>query len=217
MKIDILSLFPGYFQGPFNESIVKRAQEKGILQIELVDIREYSTNRHRKVDDRPFGGGPGMVMMPQPLCDAIREAKAKSVSAVPHVIYLSPQGKTLTAAKCRELAEREHLILVCGHYEGIDERVVQLEVDEEISIGDYVLTNGCLPAIVLVDSVVRLIPGALGHPSAADEDSFERGILDCPHYTQPVVFEGLAVPDVAALEKTRQVRPDLLKDRSSRK
>jgi tRNA (guanine37-N1)-methyltransferase len=219
-RIDILSLFPGYFKGPFDESILKQARNKGILDINLVDIREFAENRYRKVDDRPYGGGPGMVLMAPPVTRAIRSVK----TPLARVIYLSPQGALLTAAKSRELAAYEHLILLCGHYEGIDERALEMEVDEEISIGDYVLTNGCLAAIVLLDSVVRFVPGVLGHELAAEEDSFEKGMLDCPHYTRPEVFEGKSVPEVllsgnhqkiaewrrqAALEKTKKVRPDL--------
>ena len=221
MRIDILSLFPDYFQGPFDESIIKRAREKGIIEINLIDIRNYADNKYRKVDDRPYGGGPGMVLMSQPTTSAIRSVKSPESK----VIYLSPQGTPLTASKCRELAKIKHLILLCGHYEGVDERVLESDVDEEISIGDYVLTNGCLPAIVLVDAMVRFLPGVLGHESAADEDSFEQGIFDCPHYTRPEVFEGKSVPKVllsgdhkkieewrrqTALEKTKRVRPDLL-------
>lgn len=221
MLIDILSLFPGYFIGPFDESIIKRAREKGLIDIRLTDIRDFADNRHRRVDDRPYGGGPGMVIMPQPMTAAIRHVKTPQT----RVIYLSPQGKVLTAAKCRQLAQETHLVLLCGHYEGVDQRVLDQEVDEEMSIGDYVLTNGCLSAIVLVDSVIRFIPGVLGHELAAAEDSFEKGLLDCPHYTRPEVFEGHNVPtvllsgnhkDIAnwrreqALTKTRIVRPDLL-------
>lgn len=221
MIIDILSLFPGYFKGPFDESIIKRAKEKGILDIRLVDIRDFADNRYRRVDDRPYGGGPGMVMMPQPVTSAIRHVK----TSTSRVIYLSPQGSLLNAAKCRELAKYEHLVLLCGHYEGIDQRVLDSEVDEEICIGDYVLTNGCLGAIVLVDAVSRFIPGVLGHALAAEEDSFEKGLLDCPHYTRPEVFEGHSIPEVLssgnhgeiarwryeqALKKTRERRPDLL-------
>lgn len=220
MKIDILSLFPEYFKGPFDESIIAQARKKGLLDIHLIDIRDFADNRFRRVDDRPYGGGPGMVMMAQPVTQAIRSVKEDEA----HIVYLSPQGAPLTAAKCRQLATHKHLILLCGHYEGVDERALKSDVDEEISIGDYVLTNGCLPAIVLVDAVVRFIPGVLGHESAADEDSFEQGILDCPHYTRPEVFEGQTVPEVLlsgnhkkiaewrrekALEKTRRVRPDL--------
>jgi tRNA (guanine37-N1)-methyltransferase len=219
MRIDILSLFPNYFKGPFDESIIMQARKKGILDINCVDIRDFADNRHRKVDDRPYGGGPGMVMMPQPTIDAIRSVKTDQAK----VVYMSPQGRPLTASKCRELAQHEHLILLCGHYEGIDERILN-EVDEEISIGDYVLTNGCLSAIVLVDAMVRFVPGVLGHECAANEDSFENGVLDCPHYTRPEVYEGMAVPDVLlsgdhkkiakwrrekAMEKTKLMRPDL--------
>ncbi len=223
-RYDILSLFPGYFQGPFDESIIGRARDKGIIDINLVDMREFADNKHRRVDDRPYGGGPGMVLMPHPVAKAIRSVKTAGAK----VIYLSPQGRKLTAKKCREIAELEHVVLLCGHYEGIDERVLQSDVDEEICIGDYVLTNGCLPAIVLLDSVIRFIPGVLGHEDAASEDSFENGLLDCPHYTRPEIYEGQKVPDVLrsgdhkkiaewrhqqSLEKTLQVRPDLLDER----
>lgn len=221
MRIDILSLFPGYFKGPFDESIIKQARKKGLVEIQLVDIRDFADNRYRRVDDRPYGGGPGMVMMPQPVTAAIRHVK----TAQSHVIYLSPQGGRLTAAKARQLAERDHLVLLCGHYEGVDQRVLDHEIDEEISIGDYVLTNGCLAAIVLVDSLIRFVPGVLGHALAAEEDSFEKGGLDYPHYTRPFEFEGHCVPPVLlsghhqqieewrheqALKKTRERRPDLL-------
>lgn len=220
MLIDILSLFPGYFEGPFNESMIKRAKEKEIIEIRLIDIRDFAENRYHRVDDRPYGGGPGMVMMPQPVASAIRHVKTPQS----RVIYLTPQGPKLTAAKSRQLAEENHLILLCGHYEGIDQRVLDHEIDEELSIGDYVLTNGCLAAIVVVDSVIRFIPGVLGHALAAEEDSFEKGLLDCPHYTRPEVFEGNAVPSVLlsgnhqeiakwrqeqALRKTKNIRPDL--------
>ncbi len=215
-----MSLFPEYFKGPFDESIIKQARKKQLLEICLHDIRQYTEDRHNRVDDRTYGGGPGMVMMPEPVAKAIRSVRTPQAK----VVYLSPQGQPLTAAKCRELAAVEHLILLCGHYEGIDERVLESDVDEEISIGDYVLTNGCLAAIVLVDALVRFVPGVLGHDSAADEDSFEEGVFDCPHYTRPEVFEGKRVPEVllsgnhkkidewrrqAALEKTKRVRPDL--------
>ncbi len=218
--IDILSLFPDYFSGPFDESIIKRAKERGLVQIRLTNIRDFADDRHRRVDDRPYGGGPGMVMMPKPATAAIRYVKTSQS----HVIYLTPRGKQLNAAKCRELSKKPHLILLCGHYEGIDQRILN-QVDEEISIGDYVLTNGCLAAIVIVDSVIRFIPNVLGHRLAAEEDSFENGLLDHPHYTRPEIFEEQAVPSVLlngnhqeitnwrreqALSKTREVRPDLL-------
>jgi len=220
MRMDILSLFPDYFKGPFDESMIRKAIDAGILDIQLVDIRDYAEDRHRKVDDRPYGGGPGMVLMPEPVTKAIRSVRQPDSK----VVYLSPQGKTLTAKKCRELANESHLIFLCGHYEGIDERVIDIEVDEEISIGDYVLTSGCAAAIVCVDAISRFIPGVVGHVDAVNEDSFENGHLDCPHYTRPEVFESRAVPDVLlsgnhqkialwrkekALEKTRRVRPDL--------
>ncbi len=199
-----------------------QARKKGLVDICLVDIRDFADNKWRKVDDRPYGGGPGMVLMPEPVTKALRSVKTPQS----RVVYMTPQGTPLTAAKCRQLAAQEHLIVLCGHYEGIDERVLESEVDEEISIGDYVLTNGCLAAIVLVDAVLRFVPGVLGHEAAASEDSFEGGVLDYPHYTRPEVFEGKAVPPVLlsgnhqeiaqwrrgkAFEKTQRVRPDLLK------
>jgi tRNA (guanine37-N1)-methyltransferase len=220
LRIDILSLFPDYFQGPFDVSIIKRARERGLLDIHLVDIRDFAEGKHRKVDDRPYGGGPGMVMMPQPLAKAIRSVKREGS----HVIHLSPQGKVLTASKSQQLAEISHLVLVCGHYEGVDQRVLEKEIDEEISIGDYVLTNGCLPAIVLVDAVCRFVPDVLGHEESALSDSFQNGLFDAPQYTRPLEFEGMMVPEVLrlghhaeiekwrsseALKKTRRVRPDL--------
>lgn len=221
MRFDILSLFPEYFTGPLDESIIKRAKEKGIIEIGLVDIRDFTENRHNRVDDRPYGGGPGMVLMAEPVVKAIRSVKSPKSK----VVYLTPQGKKLTAEKCRVLANEEHLVLLCGHYEGVDERALTAEVDEEISVGDYVLTNGCIAAITLLDAVSRFIPGVIGHSSSADEDSFENGLLDCPHYTRPEVFEGMEVPKVllsgdhkkiaewrreAAYEKTKKIRPDLL-------
>lgn len=226
MHFDILSLFPGYFQGPFDESIISRAKNQGIIKIRLVDIRDFADNKWKRVDDRPYGGGPGMVLSPEPVAKAIRNARQEAENAghKPRVIYLSPQGKPLTAAKCRELAKSPYLILLSGHYEGIDERVLEQEVDEEISIGDYVLTNGCIAAIVLVDAVSRFIPGVIGDSASVEQDSHEEGLLDCPHYTRPEVFEGKAVPPVllsgnhqkiaewrrqAKLEKTARIRPDL--------
>jgi len=222
MRWDILSLFPGYFKGPFDESIIKRAKEKGLLDIRLLDIRDFAENKHNRVDDRPYGGGPGMVLMPGPVAQAIRSVKTPEAK----VIYLSPQGKPLTAAKCRELAASSHIVLLCGHYEGVDERVLEMLVDEEISIGDYVLTNGCAAAIILVDAVARFVPGVIGHEEAASQDSFEEeGLLDCPHYTRPEIFEEKKVPEVlvsgdhkkisewrrqAAWEKTKRVRPELI-------
>ncbi|MES2344471.1 MAG: tRNA (guanosine(37)-N1)-methyltransferase TrmD [Chlamydiota bacterium] len=223
MIIDILSLFPEYFQGPFDVSILKKAIENGRLEIHQTNIRDFAAGKHQKVDDRPFGGGPGMVLMPEPLVKAIRAKRKKNSK----VIYLSPQGKPLTAKTCERLSVESHLILVCGHYEGIDQRVIEKEVDEEISIGDYVLTNGCLPAIVLVDAVARFIPGVLGHCESVQQDSFQNGIFDAPHYTTPRDFEGVGVPEVLlagnharinkwreeeAIKNTRRVRPELFKE-----
>jgi tRNA (guanine37-N1)-methyltransferase len=221
MQIDILSLFPDYFEGPFKVSMLKRAIEKGLLEIRLKDVREFGEGKHQKVDDRPYGGGAGMVLMPGPMVQAIRSLKREGS----HVVYLSPQGKPLDAAVCQRLAKHSHLILVCGHYEGMDERVIEKEVDEEISIGDYVLTNGCLAAIVLVDATVRFIPGVLGHESAAELESFQNGLLEGPCYTRPEEFEGMQVPEVLkkghhaeiakwrllkGKEKTQRIRPDLI-------
>lgn len=220
MKWDILSLFPDYFSGPFDVSMIKRAKEKGLLEINLVDIREFAPGRYQQVDDRPYGGGPGMVLMAEPVTQAIRKVKSERS----HVVYLTPQGKPLTAQRCSELAKKEHLVVLCGHYEGVDERALELEVDEEISIGDYVLTSGCPAAIVLVDSVSRFVPGVIGNEEATKQDSFENGIFDAPVYTRPPVFEGMEVPEVLrnghhaeieawrekiAQEKTKRVRPDL--------
>ena len=222
MEIDILSLFPAYFRGPFDVSMLMRARESGLLEIRHVDIRDFAENKNRRVDDRPFGGGPGMVLCPGPVAKAIRSARKPGS----RVVYLSPQGPLLNAAKCQELAKVDHLVLLCGHYEGVDERVLLSEVDEEISIGDYVLTNGCAAAIVVIDAVARFIPGVIGHPDAVWEDSFQEGIFDAPHYTRPEVFEGIEVPQVLregnhaeirkwrkseAMKKTCRVRPDLVK------
>jgi tRNA (guanine37-N1)-methyltransferase len=223
MRFDILSLFPQYFKGPFDESLIKRAREKGLVEINLIDIRDFAENKWRKVDDRPYGGGPGMVLMPEPVTKAIRSVRKPES----RVIYLSPQGTPFSAIKASQLATQSHLVLLCGHYEGIDERVLEAEIDEEISIGDYVLTNGGPAAIILVDAILRFVPGFLGHPEAAAQDSFSEGFFDCPHYTQPLDFEGRKVPEILrsghhkeianwrrkeAEEKTRRVRPDLIKN-----
>lgn len=220
MRWDILSLFPKYFKSPFEVSMLKRAQNKGLLEINLVDIRDFATGRSKQVDDRPYGGGPGMVLMASPVLSAIRSIKKKES----HVIYLSPQGKPLIASKCASLANKEHIILLCGHYEGVDERALKMEVDEEISIGDYVLTSGAPAALVVLDAVSRFIPGVIGNEEAVRQDSFENGLFDAPLYTRPPVVEGYAVPPVLsqgnhkkirawreekAKEKTKHVRPDL--------
>lgn len=221
MKLSLLSLFPELFSPLLEESILGRAVASGLLEVERIDIRDHATDRHHRVDDRPYGGGPGMVLMPEPTVAALRSCR----SSVSRVVHLSPQGKTLDAAMARRLSSEEHLVLLCGHYEGVDERVIEHHVDEEISIGDYVLTNGVLAAMVLVDAVARFIPGVIGDPEGPALDSFESGILDHPHYTRPPEFEGARVPEVLlsgdhrrieewrrarAEEKTRKVRPDLL-------
>lgn len=189
LSIDVLTLFPGYFSGPFSESLLKKAQDKGLLKIRLVDIRAFADNKWNRVDDRPYGGGPGMVLMPGPVVQAIRSVKREKSC----VIYLSPQGEPLTASLARSLAQESHLVLLCGHYEGVDERALK-EVDREVSIGDYVLSSGNPAAVVLVDAVSRFVPGFMGDSASVEQDSFEQGLFDWPHYTRPEVFEGQAVP-----------------------
>ncbi len=220
MHIDLLSLFPEYFRSPLEVSILKRAIESGKISVSLTDVRDFAEGKHRKVDDRPYGGGPGMVLMPGPVARAIRARRREDS----HVVYMSPQGKLLSPAVCERLALCPHLVIVCGHYEGLDQRVIEKEVDEEISIGDYVLTNGCLASLVLLDAMVRFIPGVLGDEESAASDSFQQGVFKGPAYTRPEEFEGMKVPLVlqsgnhAAIkqwrcnqgaEKTGQVRPDL--------
>ncbi len=193
MHFDILSLFPEYFQGPFSTSIVRRALERDLISISLTNIRDFAKGRHQQVDDRPYGGGPGMVLSAGPLVEAIESVRDRDA----YVVYLSPQGKLLDHKMCRRLAEKKHLVLVCGHYEGIDERVIHQEIDEEISIGDYVLTNGCVAAIVILDSIIRFIPKVLGNEESAKQDSFEkREIFEGPQFTRPFIFRGEAVPEV---------------------
>ena len=224
MRVDLLSLFPEFFSTPLATSILKRAIKRELLNVGLINIRDFSDPPHYRTDERPYGGGPGMVMMAPPVVRALRSVRRESS----HTIYLSPSGAPLTAARCRELADHRHLIVLCGHYEGIDERCLK-DVDEQISIGDYVLTSGCAAALVLLDAVVRLIPGVLGHDEANREESFETPSLDWPHYTRPEAFEGEGVPEVllsgnhshiaawrkeAALKKTATHRPDLLKERA---
>lgn len=221
MRIDILTLFPQMFSS-LNESILKRAREKQLISVNLIDIRDFSRDIHKKCDDAPYGGGNGMVMTPQPLYDAIMSVKTPASK----VIYLSPKGQTFNDSKARELAKEEHLIFVCGHYEGIDERVIELCVDEEISIGDYVLTGGELACMVVVDGLSRHIAGVLGNEESAMEESFSAGLLEYPQYTRPQEFMGLSVPEVLlsgnhaeiakyrneqSLKLTLERRPDLLK------
>ncbi|GAB4324188.1 MAG: tRNA (guanosine(37)-N1)-methyltransferase TrmD [Candidatus Sumerlaeia bacterium] len=226
MRIDILTIFPPMIEAVLGQSILKRALEKGLVQINVCDIRRFSTDKHSCVDDYPFGGGAGMVMKPEPLVAAIEDAAGVGPDRTGFVIYMSPQGKTLTHQIVRELTRREHLVIVCGRYEGVDERVLEGWVDEELSIGDYVVSGGELPAMVLTDAIVRLIPGVLGNEESAKLDSFFHGLLDYPHYTRPREFRGRGVPEVLlsgdhariqawrrrkALERTLRRRPDLLK------
>ena len=221
MKIDVLTLFPGMFPGPLDESIIKRACESGRLQLGVHDLRDYTHDRHRTVDDRPFGGGPGMLLKPEPLFEAVEALRGEKT----RVILTSPAGRPFRQEIARELAGEKHLLLVCGSYEGFDERVRQRLVDDELSIGDYVLTNGALPAMVLIDAVTRLLPGVLGDDESALDESFSERLLEYPQYTRPAEFRGMNVPEVllsgdhAAIEKwrreqatvqTRQRRPDLL-------
>ncbi len=223
MRIDVLTIFPGIFESPLRESLLGRAVEAGIVDVRVHDIRDVTTDLHRQVDDEPYGGGPGMVMKPEPLF-----ASVESLGEGPkRVILLSPAGRRLDQALVRELAAEPWLVLVCGRYEGVDERVVGGLPAEEISIGDYVLSGGEVPAIVLLEAVTRLVPGVVGSEESLERESFETGILDHPHYTRPQEFRGMRVPEVllsgdhaeverwrraAALDKTRRNRPDLLKD-----
>ena len=221
MKIDVLTLFPGMFPGPLDESIIKRACESGRLRLGIRDLRDYTHDRHRKVDDRPFGGGPGMLMKPEPLFEAVEALRGEKT----RVILTSPAGRPFRQEIAQELAGEEHLLLVCGSYEGFDERVRECLADDELSIGDYVLTNGALPAMVIIDTVTRLLPGVLGDDESSVDESFSDGLLEYPQYTRPAEFRGMSVPEVllsgdhAAIERWRreqarmrtgQRRPDLL-------
>jgi len=195
MRIDVVTLFPALVGAVTDHGVTGRAAERGVLSLIAWNPRDDATDRHRTVDDRPYGGGPGMVMRIEPLRTTIRRARAADPRPV-RVLYLSPQGRTLDQAMVRELSGRERLLLVCGRYEGVDERLIRAEVDEEVSVGDYVLSGGELPAMVLIDAVARLLPGVLGHADSAAEDSFADGVLDYPHYTRPEALEGMEVPAV---------------------
>lgn len=224
MKIDLVTIFPGIFDGPFRESMIKRAVEKGLVTINLVDLRDYTKDRHRQVDDAPYGGGRGMILKPEPLFEAVEDLKIKSSADEQTVILLSPQGRRFNQQAAIELAQKKHLVLICGRYEGVDERVRTALVDDEISIGDYVLTGGELAAAVVVDAVVRLLPGFLTEEAAVNE-SFTGSLLEHPHYTRPAVYKGVEVPAVLlsgnhkeiarwrreqSLKRTLERRPDLL-------
>lgn len=192
MRIDILTLFPTMFDGPLSQSIIGRARDRGILELAITDIRDFATDKHRTVDDTPYGGGPGMVMATGPLSAAIESAKTEQSWTV----FLSPQGRVFNQSIARELVQKPRLILVCGHYEGIDERARELLADDEISIGDYVLTGGELPAMVLTDALVRLLPGVLGDDASSSDESHSEGLLEYPHYTRPLDFRGATIPPV---------------------
>ncbi len=221
MKIDIITIFPEICRTPLNLSMMKRAQESGALELQIHDLRNWTNDKHHVVDDSPFGGGQGMVMKPEPIFAAVESLRTNKS----WVVLMTPQGRRFDQAMAREFSAREHLIVICGHYEGVDHRVVEHLVDAEVSIGDYVLTNGAIAAVVFVDAVARLLPGALGHEQSAAEDSFSDGLLEGPHYTRPAEFRGWKVPDVLlsgnhaeiamwrkeeARRRTRENRPDLL-------
>jgi tRNA (guanine37-N1)-methyltransferase len=221
LRIDIITLFPEMLSGFLDQSMMKRARDMGAVQFRFINPRDFTADVHRTTDDRPFGGGPGMVMKPEPLFAAVESVKTPES----RVICLSPQGTVFNQKAAETLSREVHLILLCGHYEGIDERVIENLVDEEISIGDYVLTNGALAAGVIIDAAVRLVPGVLGGEGAAEQDSFSSGLLDHPHYTRPETFRTMSVPAVLlsgnhaaiaawrkeqALKRTRERRPDLL-------
>lgn len=232
MKIDILTLFPEICRAPLSESMMKRAQENRIVDLHIHNLRDWATDKHHIVDDAPFGGGQGMVMKPEPIFAAVEELQSKienqrqSGSDKSKIILMSPAGRRFNHAMATKLSKESHLIIICGHYEGVDHRVIERLVDLEVSIGDYVLTNGAIAAVVLVDAVVRLLPGVLGHEQSAADDSFSTELLEAPQYTRPAEFRGWKVPDVLlsgnhgeiaawkkkeAMKRTRENRPDLLR------
>ncbi len=232
MRIDVVTLFPRILEVIFEESILRRAKEKGLVELHVWNLRDFATDRHRTVDDYPYGGGAGMILKPEPFFRAIeriqQEIPVGPKEGEKHsfkVIFMTPQGIQYNQTMAESLAKEAHLVFFCGHYRGVDERVIEALVDQEISIGDYILTGGELPAAVVIDSVVRLLPGALGNFDSAEKDSFMSGLLDHPHYTRPEVFQGRRVPEVLlsghhakiqewreqqALERTKKRRPDLL-------
>jgi tRNA (guanine37-N1)-methyltransferase len=227
MEIDIITLFPSMFQGPLDESIIKRARDNGFLKLRLVDLRDFTHDKHRTVDDRPFGGGPGMLLKPEPLFDAVESLRRENS----RTLLMGPCGTPYRQEKARSLSQEQHLIIICASYEGVDERVREFLIDEEISIGDYVLTNGALPAMVIVDSVTRLLPGVLGHEESPVDESFSDGLLEHPQYTRPADFRGMKAPDILfsghhaeiakwrrqqAEKRTASLRPDLLQPDTSK-
>ena len=222
MKIDVLTLFPGMFSGPLDESIIKRARDAGLLDLRVHQLRDYAHDRHRTVDDRPFGGGPGMLLKPEPIFEAVESIANPNT----YIILLSPGGRPFSQAIAHELAQKQELLLISGHYEGFDERVRERLAHDELSIGDYVLTNGSLPAMVIIDAVTRLLPGVLGAAESMQDESFSQGLLEYPQYTRPAEFRGMKVPEVLlsgnhaqiaqwrseqAHLRTNERRPDLAK------
>jgi len=226
MRFDIITIFPELFTGVLECGIVRRARQSGLVNIRTVNLRDFTRDKHRSVDDRPYGGGEGMVFMPGPLFEAVEFCRGPEKVPGSEVVLLTPQGKTWSQDLAVEFATIPHLMLICGRYEGVDQRVIDSLVDREISIGDFILTGGEIPAMVILDSVVRLLPGALGCSESAINESFSTGLLDCPQYTRPAEFRGQAVPEILlsgdhekiekwrkekALEKTRRSRPELIK------
>ncbi|OQX96773.1 tRNA (guanosine(37)-N1)-methyltransferase TrmD [candidate division KSB1 bacterium 4572_119] len=232
MKIHIITAFPNLILSPLEESIIKRSQEKQLVEIFVHNLRDYSTDKHHKVDDYPYGGAPGMILKPEPIFACIESILERFKISNPNLLFLTPQGKTFHQSKAVELSEKDHLIFLCGHYKGIDERIRDYWKMDEISIGDYVLTGGELPTLVVIDSVIRLIPGVISDIESARTDSFYDNRLDCPYYTRPEDFRGLKVPEVLlsghhaniqdwqeqkAREKTQKYRPDLLNNNKKKK
>src|ERR1700679_4277449 len=222
MKIDVLTLFPAMFAGPLDESIIMRARKAGLLELKIHNLRDWTHDRHKTVDDRPFGGGPGMLLKPEPIFEAVESVRRAETK----VVLLSPSGRKFDQAIARELAAEKDLLLITGHYEGFDERVREALADDELSIGDYVLTNGALPAMVVIDAVARLLPGVLGDDESSRDESFSHGLMEYPQYTRPAEFRGMKAPDVLvsgnhaeiekwrreqAAQRTKERRPDLLK------
>lgn len=225
MKIHIITAFPDLLRGPFDESIIKRSREKQLVEIFIHDLRQYSNDKHHRIDDYPYGGGPGMIIKPEPIFNCIESVLESYQINEPNLIFLTPQGQKYSQTKAKQLVTKDHLIFLCGHYKGVDERVREYWKMDEISIGDYVLTGGELPALVIIDSVIRLIPGAISDLDSAKTDSFYQNMLDCPSYTRPEVYRNMAVPAVLlsghhaeiekwkkdkALQRTIKVRPDLI-------
>jgi tRNA (guanine37-N1)-methyltransferase len=226
MRIDIVTLFPEICRAPLSESMMKRAQENRIVELHIHNLRDWATDKHHVVDDAPFGGGQGMVMKPKPIFAAVEDLKSQIANRKPQILLMSPAGRRLDQQMAQQLSQESHLIIISGHYEGVDHRVIEHLIDLEISIGDYVLTNGGIAAVVLVDSIVRLLPGSLGHERSAADDSFSNGFLEAPQYTRPADFRAWKVPEVLlsgnhaeiakwrkeqATKRTRENRPDLLK------